>query len=205
MIVARQTRSRLLPHYSLRLLLAAVTAAAGVLAFWRAYVYPYRVQIDAMQVFGDCGGTVVTRPAGPGWLRPLLGEETMQTIVRVDLANCPVTDDCLAWLRRLPDLEEFRVGTSTPGVAIPTIERTLDNAEYLNLMGTRVTDAGLRHLAHCRQLETLFLQGTRVTNDGLHPLKELPSLRFVWLEGTQVTAEGARDLRRALPQAFVGN
>jgi hypothetical protein len=195
---------RLAVRFSLRLLLVAVAAAAAGLGFWKAWVHPYRVQREAIQVFQDAGATVAVRPGGPEWLRRIAGDEHFQTIVHVDLSNCPVTDECLDWLRRLPDLETFHVGTSTFGVPIPTIERTLENAEYLNLSRTPVTDQGLRHLAGCSNLKTLFLRKTRVTDAGLRRLHRMSSLHVIWLTGTEVTPDGVRELRAALPHAYVG-
>jgi hypothetical protein len=55
-----------------------VTLSAGGFdtdGYWRAYVWPYRVQSEAIQVVLDAGGTVQTRPAGPAWLRRLWGED----------------------------------------------------------------------------------------------------------------------------------
>jgi hypothetical protein len=193
---------RIAIRFSLRLLLIGVTAAAGGLGFWKAYIEPYRAQREAIQVFQDAGATVAVRPAGPAWLRPIVGDETLRTIVHVDLTNCPVTDDCLGWLVRLPDLEGFQIGVS-PGVP-QVVPGNLHNAEHLNLSGAKVTDAGLVHLRDCSNLTTLFLWRTQVSDAGLIHLKEIRSLRFVWLNGTKVTPEGARELRAALPHAYVG-
>jgi hypothetical protein len=182
----------------------AVTAAAAGLGFWKAWFYPYRVQREAVRVFQDAGGSVTSRASGPAWLQRIAGDEHFQTIVHVDLRNCAVTDECLEWLGRLPDLEDFQVGTSTYGFPLPTIERSLVNAEYLNLSGAPITDEGLRHLASCSNLQTLFLKKTGITDAGLRRLHGIKSLRVVWLNDTQVTPDGVRELRAALPNTYVG-
>ena len=54
--------------------------------------------------------------------------------------------------------------------------KSLPNLTYLNLYGTKVTDAGLEHL------------------------KALPKLQRLYVWQTEVTDEGAANLAKALPQ-----
>jgi hypothetical protein len=50
----------------------------------------------------------------------------------------------------------------------------------LNLYGTRVSDAGLKHLAGLSSLKELDLTGTQVTADGVAALhKALPNCKTV--------------------------
>ena len=46
------------------------------------------------------------------------------------------------------------------------------NCKILNLMGTKVTDAGLEHLDGLKNLQLLHLSGTRVTDKGMTKLKD---------------------------------
>lgn len=78
----------------------------------------------------------------------------------VDLSDQPVTDADLASLK-------------------PSIES-------LNLTNTRITDAGLKHLAGLKKLRKIFLDGTRVTGKGLPHLAGLSSLVLLSLSGTKV-------------------
>ena len=73
----------------------------------------------------------------------------------------------------------------------------------LFLKGTRVTDAGLKHLNGLSQLDWLDLSDTQVTDAGLANLKELSSLRALDLTGAQVTVAGVAELQRALPQCGI--
>jgi hypothetical protein len=57
---------------------------------------------------------------------------------------------------------------------------------------TRVTDAGLKHLAGMKRLDCLELAKTRVTDAGLKHLAEAPELRALVLSGTDVTDAGSR-------------
>jgi hypothetical protein len=69
----------------------------------------------------------------------------------------------------------------------------------LDLTDTKVTDAGLKHLAGLKQLRELDLQDTKVTDAGLKHLAGLKKLKTLDLFGTQVTSKGKADLEEALP------
>jgi Leucine-rich repeat (LRR) protein len=60
---------------------------------------------------------------------------------------------------------------------------------WLQLTKTRVTDAGLQHVAlHHRRLEELYLDQTRVSDAGVVPLLQAnPQLESLDLAGTQIT------------------
>lgn len=70
----------------------------------------------------------------------------------------------------------------------------LKSLHTLNLGGTHVTDAGLKELANLKSLHALFLGGTQVTDAGLKELAGLKSLHTLWLFGTQVTDAGLKEL-----------
>jgi hypothetical protein len=54
----------------------------------------------------------------------------------------------------------------------------LQQLEYLNLYGTRVTDGGLQHLAGLRKLKRLYVWQTGVTPAGVERLRAaLPGLQ----------------------------
>jgi Leucine-rich repeat (LRR) protein len=64
----------------------------------------------------------------------------------------------------------------------------------VNLIGTKVTDAGLKDLAALKSLRRLYLGDTPVTNAGLKELAALKSLQSLDLHGTQVTDAGLKEL-----------
>ncbi|MGE3806601.1 MAG: hypothetical protein AB7K24_18190 [Gemmataceae bacterium] len=87
----------------------------------------------------------------------------------------------------------------------------------LDLSGTRVTDAGLRHMLGpdgLVRLEELHLANTDISDAGLAALKGLPQLRMLDLgnsvtvqgtvvAGVRVTAEGVANFRKARPHCLV--
>ena len=61
---------------------------------------------------------------------------------------------------------------------------------WLNLKDTKITDAGLKHLANLKNLKKLHLERTAVTDEGLANLSELSNLNYLNLYGTKVTDAG---------------
>ena len=51
--------------------------------------------------------------------------------------------------------------------------------KQLGLIRTQISDAGLKHLAGLRQLESLYIAQTQVTDDGVRKLQDaLPECRI---------------------------
>ena len=86
------------------------------------------------------------------------------------LSGTELTDEGLVHLTYLPDLR------------------------WLNLRGTKVTDAGMATLAQCAGLTRLHLEKTGVGDAGLEQLKSLPELEYLNLYGTPVTDGGLAHL-----------
>ena len=53
--------------------------------------------------------------------------------------------------------------------------------QYLNLMGTQITDAGLVHLKNLNSLLNLYLSGTPITDAGLVNFKDQTDLETLQL------------------------
>jgi len=73
----------------------------------------------------------------------------------------------------------------------------------LDLSDTRVTDAGLAHIAQFEALEYLSLRGTRVTDAGLPHLARLRALQELHLSDTHVTQHGVQQLQDRLPRCDI--
>ena len=92
------------------------------------------------------------KPPGPAWLRKMLGDNFFATVIMATVWN-------KAELGRLKELT---------------------NLEWLYLIETQVTDAGLEHLKELTNLETLILLETQVTEEGVKKLqKALPNCNIV--------------------------
>ncbi len=100
-------------------------------------------------------------------------------VVKVYLHTTPVTDDDLAALEKLPQLQNVFLGK------------------------TQIGDAGLSHLSSAAELKTLSLNSTRVSDEGLKSLAKLKNLKTLNLQDTKVTAKGATQLNQSLPETKI--
>jgi YHS domain-containing protein len=73
------------------------------------------------------------------------------------------------------------------------------NLRWLDLAGTKITDAGLAHLKPMANLTRLHLERTRITDAGLTRLAALHGLEYLNLYGTPITDAGLPSLQ-SLPK-----
>lgn len=73
-----------------------------------------------------------------------------------------------------------------------------DAIQYLQLSGTRVTNAGLEHIKHLTGLRVLWLYDTRISDAGLPLLQDLTGLRVLNLRSTLVSKGGINELQKFL-------
>ncbi|MHC4406881.1 MAG: leucine-rich repeat domain-containing protein [Planctomycetota bacterium] len=109
--------------------------------------------------------------SGPEWLRSLFGE---YFLARAKWVWYPrgASDEDLVHLRGIP------------------------SAGFLDLTGTRVTDAGLAEVAALRGLSHVLLCGTAITDVGVAQLLALEQLSVLHLDYTAITDEGLQTLAR---------
>ena len=88
-----------------------------------------------------------------------------------------------------------------PLVDDATLTRVAEHASLkrLYLNGTKITDAGLRHLTGLKELHSLSLANTTIGDSGLKELEGLSALRKLDVQHTQVTADGVARLKAAIP------
>ncbi|MCC6123815.1 MAG: hypothetical protein IT426_02550 [Pirellulales bacterium] len=229
-------------QYRLRTLLIVMT----VLAAWMAFVsHRARQQKLAVDRIKALGGTLwydyqklkgkpwnhsddKIPPPGPAWLRNFIGEDYFQTVVTVDLSKAAVTDDDLAVLENLTELEGLYLtdpnitgkgfahlktlkklkglglwNTSIDDAGLANLEG-LANLRQLCLDGTKITDAGTVHLQDLTQLEDwLGLTDTPITDRSLQYFKNFKKLQNLNLLRTNVTERGVRELKKALPNTII--
>lgn len=137
----------------------------------------------------------------------------------------PISDDGLAQLRHVPELEELWLNgcrniTDAGLVHVGNLKhlryldlsstkigdagvahlRHLSNLEHLDLMHyTKITNAGLAHLVGLNKLEYLRISFTKVGDRGLVHLEKLNGLKKLVLGRTKVSENGIARLRSALP------
>ncbi|MBL7648910.1 MAG: hypothetical protein JNK74_22265 [Candidatus Hydrogenedentes bacterium] len=154
-----------------------------------------------------------TAPADPAQLEAVtaLGGLAMPLdmktpLVRVDyhLVGDAIGDEQLATLTPLCNQLTWLnlAGTKITDAGLATVAG-LSKVTRLHLERTGITDAGLAHLAGLTNLEYLNLYGTQVTDAGLAQLAPLTNLKKIFLWQTGVTAAGADTLKAALPNLKV--
>ena len=116
------------------------------------------------------------------------------------LGGCPITNKGAASLRQLNSIEELPISSVEFNDDGMQHLAHLTNLRFLFLggPGSRITDAGVEHLAQLRSLEALSLTDTQITDVSLQHLSQIASLKGLGLVGTPITNEGLKHLE-ALP------
>jgi hypothetical protein len=188
-------------QFSLRSLLLLTVAVAAAFA-WLAHEKREVEEIDKMpgvmeydfQVDASRKGRKAI-PAGPPWLRRILGDHFFAEVIDLDLSGTQVTDAGLEHLKGLTQLWRLSLnGTEVTDVGLEHL-KGLMQLQGLYLTRTKVTDAGLEHLKGLTQLRVLRLSGTQVADAGLEHLKGLTQLERLDLSGTRVSGAGLEHLK----------
>src|SRR5688500_5504462 len=73
---------------------------------------------------------------------------------------------------------------------MPSLAR-MDKLRHLTMIGTLITDEGLKYIRDLTKLEELDLYGVKITDEGVPYLKKLTNLRRLNLLGAQITDASA--------------
>ncbi|MFV1967229.1 MAG: leucine-rich repeat domain-containing protein [Pirellulaceae bacterium] len=112
----------------------------------------------------------------------------------VDATEAVLPDDALAYCQFFEHLVVLDLGGTEVGDAGLKHLQGLAFLERLYLDHTRVTDLGLKHLQSLQKLEVLVLEGTEITGAGLETIKPLRELRTLNLSFCAVQDEDLRHL-----------
>lgn len=132
-----------------------------------------------------------------------ISEDSLGTVIAVDLAQTAVTDNDLRLLSSFPTLVELNLRETLITDQGLEAVAALEHLEFLGLTGTLVTDAGLPQLKSLRRLRFLTLGHTSVSDDGLDAIAECTTLEGLNLNGTSVTAAGLVRLQSRLPKCRI--
>lgn len=178
-----QTGNRRWFQYSLRTLLVLVTAFAVACSWFACRLKRAERQKNAVESLTKSGARVFydyevdqsrkvvsgAKPPGPAWLRDLVGDHFLTTVVVVDLNH-----------------EPWQEGQITDADLEPV--ESLAGLRILTLRGTQITDEGLERIKGLAQLQDFDLSQTKVTDAGLQHVKGLRRCWMLDLGGTRVTA-----------------
>lgn len=110
-----------------------------------------------------------------------------------------LTDRVLAVLRETGLLHAFYRCKTSSGKRPSKVEEV----EILDLHGTAITYAGLKHLTVLKNLSKLELSSTKITDAGLKDLAAFKKLTELYVIDTKLTPAGLKKLQLALPQCRI--
>lgn len=123
--------------------------------------------------------------------------------VSFHLTETTVNDDVLKHLPHAGNIIWLNLrGTKVSDAGLQNIGK-LKNLKKLHLELTEVSDAGLKHLVNLDELEYLNLYGTSVSDAGLDDIAKLKKLKKVFLWQSKATDAGMDKLRAARPDLQV--
>jgi hypothetical protein len=178
-------------QYSLRTLLLAMAVVAGVFGWW---LHRARSHARAVAAIRSAGGMVLceynVRQAGPWdfraesptpkWLRRLVGEDGLSTVVIVELGGIQVDWKSMTFRRPRGDVTDADLAPLG----------TFKKLRHLGIRSERVTDEGLAPLQELTAMETLSIQCPKVSDDGLAHVAGMTRLESLRLDGAAVTDDG---------------
>lgn len=124
----------------------------------------------------------------------VIGSMIKLKTLRVDRSHCPITDEGIAALDNLSDLEAFALSNSqiTDGAAEHLAKHP--KMANLQLVTNRLTDRSTPYLAQLSELSYLALIDMEIGDHGCQDLKSLPKLEYLTMNGTNITDEGLMHL-----------
>ncbi|MDZ4778767.1 MAG: hypothetical protein SGJ19_00775 [Planctomycetia bacterium] len=109
-----------------------------------------------------------------------------RNIVHLDLQRSQITDEGLARLLELPNLNSLALPPGTTDAGLAHVAQ-LTQLRRLVARNTKITDAGLKNFVGRRGVDFLDLSNTPVTDEGVSHLVGMKSLIQLDLSGTRVT------------------
>ena|SRR5690554_2588315 len=104
----------------------------------------------------------------------------IKTAERLDLDNCLINDEGIAFLKEIDIIKELRLkGINITDKAVPHLNQ-LTSLTLLHLGGTQISCAGVAGLTGLKQLKTLLFSPNDIENDKLSGfLKALPQCELI--------------------------
>jgi internalin A len=151
------------------------------------------------------GGTTVTDARGrvtavnlrSSWIEDsdLLEVARLSTVTDLDLSETRITDIGFQALKTLPNVSRMNLYYAEQiGDGALAAMKGWKQLRSLNLRGTKVTDAGLVHLAGL-PIETLDVGYSFFTDNGFDALVNLPKLKHLAVGGNKITDTGLNAVR----------
>jgi hypothetical protein len=198
-VPSRRVRFR----FNLRTLLVVTTLVAFGLGY---LVWRWKEHNHAVAIFESIGGTVTfERPSwAPKWITAIIGDEPLGHVTSVNLHRLPATDEHLQHLSWFPHIRVLALNGSKVTDAGMKHLAGLSKLWCLESEWVDIGDEGLVALRDLRRLEILRVTQSRVTNEGIKRITPVvKNLKELWIDRTQITPEEADAIRMSWPKLQV--
>ena len=92
------------------------------------------------------------------------------------------------------------------GLRKVAVHKELEQLKQLHLSKTKITDAGIFHVAKLKNLEILTLNGCdKITDTSLKYLRNRTNFKEIRLKDTAVSADGVRKFRKKFPKCKISH
>lgn len=115
------------------------------------------------------------------------------------LGDIRVTDDCAKLLQNNPRLTAVALFFMENGDRLTPDLARLENLEFLELIETGISSAGISDLRSLSKLHQLLLDGKEIDDAAVPTIAQLNTLRYLSVRGTRISDTGIEKLRAALP------
>ena len=139
-------------------------------------------------------------PPGPKWLTALLGKEYFVEVRKVCADGAAVTNETLALIAKLPDIEQVELVNldSEPGITDDGLVHfsKMQSLQAIVLHSNRISGVGLEHLTGLKRLTTLMAIGwnTDASLEHVSKLKSLEDLSLI--EVRRITEKGLAQIAK---------
>jgi hypothetical protein len=138
--------------------------------------------------------------------RSLSDEETRMigvvsdSLRRLDLIDCSVTDSAATTIGRLKRLEFLNLDECSLDSEIYDAIASMDKLRWLRIVGANPSDADVGRLSSIRQrVAIVIIEGERLTDECVSSLVQMQSPSALTLINTQISPNGETRLREAFP------
>ncbi|QDU57245.1 leucine-rich repeat domain-containing protein [Aeoliella mucimassa] len=154
---------------------------------------------------GTGGVGPAPEPAGPRWLRNLVGKHYFCNVVYVYLRDAPeVDDELVADIGHLSELHRLGLN-NCPKVTDAGIEQLPVSLPLiaLDVEGTAISDAGVAHASRFKKLEQLYIRRTNATAKCSRFIQDIEHLDRIGIEEDVMPDVEVEELRKSIPSLRV--
>lgn len=170
--------------------------------------YDYEWDSEVRQMIdweGNGGVGPAPEPAGPSWLRGLIGKHYFCSVVWVYLPATPdASDELVADIGQLSELRYLCLHgcSNVTDAGIRQLPSSLPLIS-LDLDSTALSDAGVRHVSRLKNLEQLYIRNTNATANCSQFIRDIKHLKRIGVDADVMPDSEIEELRDRIPNLRV--